>query len=71
MFRNGLVGGGSPHIPSKCIAICPLSFPQVQYENARLEPVWSQEVVETLDTYSDLYVPMYPSPAKLEKYALE
>lgn len=30
----------------------------VQYENAREEPVWSQENVETLDENSDLYVPM-------------
>jgi beta-galactosidase len=40
----------------------------VQYENARVEPIWSQENVEKIDTNTDIYVPMYPSPAKLEKY---
>ena len=41
----------------------------VQYENARLEPGWSTEGVETIDTNTDLFVPMYPSPLKLERYA--
>jgi len=41
----------------------------VQYENARLEPGWSTEQLETIDVGTDLYVPMYPSPAKLELYA--
>ena len=30
----------------------------VQYENARDEPLWSQEEVETLDANSDIYAPM-------------
>ena len=41
----------------------------VQYENARVEPGWSTENVETIDHDTDLYVPMYPSPDKLERYA--
>ena len=41
----------------------------MQYENARLEPGWSTEQLETIDVGTDLYVPMYPSPAKLELYA--
>ena len=41
----------------------------VQYENARIEPGWSTEQIETIDYNTDIYVPMYPSPAKLEKYA--
>lgn len=41
----------------------------VQYENARSEPLWSQEEVETLDANSDIYAPMYPSHAKLLRYA--
>ena len=39
------------------------------YENARVESIWSQEYVETIDTNTDIYVPMYPSPKKLERYA--
>jgi len=39
-----------------------------QYEHARIEPGWSQENIETIDTNTDIYCPMYPSPAKLEKY---
>ena len=41
----------------------------VQYENARVEPGWSTNDIETIDGDTDLYVPMYPSPAKLEEYA--
>eukprot|EP00930_Biecheleria_cincta_P030961 TRINITY_DN21459_c0_g3_i1.p1 TRINITY_DN21459_c0_g3~~TRINITY_DN21459_c0_g3_i1.p1 ORF type:complete len:1349 (+),score=180.65 TRINITY_DN21459_c0_g3_i1:346-4047(+) len=41
----------------------------VQYEHARLEPGWSTEQLETIDMNTDIYCPMYPSPAKLEKYA--
>ena len=40
----------------------------VQYENAH-EPGWDTNEIETIDGNTDLYVPMYPSPAKLEKYA--
>ena len=42
----------------------------VQYENARVEPTWDSNEVETIDGDTDIYVPMYPTPAKLEKYAL-
>lgn len=31
----------------------------VQYENARIQPIWSQEEIETLDEDTDIYVPMY------------
>lgn len=41
----------------------------VQYENARVEPGWSSNNIETIDADTDLYVPMYPSHAKLETYA--
>ena len=41
----------------------------MQYENARLEPSWSTHDIETIDADTDVYVPMYPSPAKLERYA--
>jgi beta-galactosidase len=30
----------------------------VQYENARVQPIWSQEDIETLDQNTDIYVPM-------------
>ena len=43
----------------------------VQYENARLEPMWDSERLETIDYNTDLYVPMYPTPAKLLTYALK
>ena len=43
----------------------------VQYENARIEPGWDTEEVETLDADTDIYCPMYPSPAKLLRYAVE
>ena len=41
----------------------------VQYENARVEPGWDTEEVETIDADTDIYCPMYPSPAKLLRYA--
>jgi beta-galactosidase/beta-glucuronidase len=41
----------------------------VQYENARLEPMWDTERLESIDYNTDIYVPMYPSPAKLLAYA--
>jgi len=41
----------------------------VQYENARLEPMWDSERLESIDYNTDLYVPMYPTPAKLLAYA--
>eukprot|EP00615_Pteridomonas_danica_P012437 CAMPEP_0114370690 /NCGR_PEP_ID=MMETSP0101-20121206/32720_1 /TAXON_ID=38822 ORGANISM="Pteridomonas danica, Strain PT" /NCGR_SAMPLE_ID=MMETSP0101 /ASSEMBLY_ACC=CAM_ASM_000211 /LENGTH=595 /DNA_ID=CAMNT_0001522387 /DNA_START=23 /DNA_END=1806 /DNA_ORIENTATION=- len=40
----------------------------VQYENARIQPIWSQEEIETIDQNTDIYVPMYPSHAKLRKF---
>ena len=40
----------------------------VQYENARVEPTWSTDALETIDSNTDIYCPMYPSPAKLLKY---
>ncbi|KAL1527440.1 hypothetical protein AB1Y20_016106 [Prymnesium parvum] len=41
----------------------------VQYENAREEVGWDTERIETIDYNTDIYCPMYPSPAKLERYA--
>eukprot|EP00929_Paragymnodinium_shiwhaense_P078999 TRINITY_DN41006_c0_g1_i1.p1 TRINITY_DN41006_c0_g1~~TRINITY_DN41006_c0_g1_i1.p1 ORF type:complete len:1244 (+),score=201.97 TRINITY_DN41006_c0_g1_i1:43-3774(+) len=41
----------------------------VQYEQARIEATWSTCELETIDTNTDIYCPMYPSHAKLEKYA--
>ena len=41
----------------------------VQYENARVEPGWDTHELETIDGDTDIYCPMYPSPAKLERYA--
>jgi beta-galactosidase len=41
----------------------------VQYENARLEPMWDSERLETIDFNTDIYAPMYPTPAKLLAYA--
>ena len=41
----------------------------VQYENAREEVGWDTERLEVIDTNTDIYCPMYPSPAKLELYA--
>lgn len=43
----------------------------VQYENARIEEVWSTEKMETIDTDTDIYCPMYPSQAKLARYGQE
>ena len=40
----------------------------VQYEHARIEPVWDTEKAETIDTNIDIFVPMYPSQAKLQRY---
>ena len=41
----------------------------VQYENARIEPSWDTDKVETIDSNTDIYCPMYPSPSKLVAYA--
>jgi beta-galactosidase len=41
----------------------------VQYENARVEALWDTHNLETIDSNTDIYCPMYPSPAKLLKYA--
>ena len=41
----------------------------VQYEHARLEPVWTTNDLETIDQNTDIFCPMYPSHEKLEKYA--
>ena len=41
----------------------------MQYENARLEPMWDSERLETIDYNTDIYAPMYPTPSKLETYA--
>ena len=41
----------------------------VQYENAREESGWDTERLEAIDTNTDIFCPMYPSPAKLELYA--
>ncbi|EKX43730.1 hypothetical protein GUITHDRAFT_159769 [Guillardia theta CCMP2712] len=41
----------------------------VQYENARMEPLWDTERIETIDFNTDVYAPMYPSPAKIQLYA--
>ena len=43
----------------------------VQYENARLEPGWMSDEVETIDADTDIYCPMYPTPSKLAKYAIQ
>jgi len=40
----------------------------VQYENARLEPGWQTNKIETIDDNTDIYCPMYPSHEKLEEY---
>jgi hypothetical protein len=41
----------------------------VQYENARVEELWSSDAIETIDANTDIYAPMYPTPAKLRAYA--
>ena len=41
----------------------------VQYENARAEELWDTNKMETIDANTDIYCPMYPSPAKLLAYA--
>eukprot|EP00405_Crypthecodinium_cohnii_P013196 CAMPEP_0206442070 /NCGR_PEP_ID=MMETSP0324_2-20121206/13619_1 /ASSEMBLY_ACC=CAM_ASM_000836 /TAXON_ID=2866 /ORGANISM="Crypthecodinium cohnii, Strain Seligo" /LENGTH=1304 /DNA_ID=CAMNT_0053909875 /DNA_START=80 /DNA_END=3994 /DNA_ORIENTATION=+ len=40
-----------------------------QYEHARIEPGWSTEWLETIDSNTDIFCPMYPSQAKLGRYA--
>lgn len=40
----------------------------VQYEHARLEPGWCTENFETMDFNTDIYCPMYPSQAKMDRY---
>ncbi|CAJ1338284.1 unnamed protein product [Effrenium voratum] len=40
----------------------------VQYEHARIEPVWATETMETIDVNTDIFCPMYPSQQKLENY---
>ena len=41
----------------------------MQYENARLEESWDSNKLESIDTNTDIYCPMYPTPAKLRVYA--
>ena len=41
----------------------------VQYENARLEETWDSNDLENIDSNTDIYCPMYPTPAKLMAYA--
>eukprot|EP00927_Polykrikos_kofoidii_P079630 TRINITY_DN76423_c0_g1_i1.p1 TRINITY_DN76423_c0_g1~~TRINITY_DN76423_c0_g1_i1.p1 ORF type:complete len:1270 (+),score=188.45 TRINITY_DN76423_c0_g1_i1:93-3902(+) len=40
----------------------------VQYEHARLKPGWDTEKQEEIDENTDIFVPMYPSQAKLARY---
>jgi beta-galactosidase len=40
----------------------------VQYEHARHEPTWQSDTIETIDTNTDIFCPMYPSHVKLELY---
>eukprot|EP00971_Amphidinium_carterae_P260561 5169579-Amphidinium_carterae.1 len=43
----------------------------VQYEHARLEPVWDTNKLESIDQNTDIYCPMYPSHEKLERYGAQ
>jgi len=40
----------------------------VQYEQARYEPEWKTDSLETIDQNTDIFCPMYPSHEKLELY---
>mmetsp|Transcript_54974 Transcript_54974/g.170645 ORF Transcript_54974/g.170645 Transcript_54974/m.170645 type:complete len:1119 (-) Transcript_54974:41-3397(-) len=41
----------------------------VQYENARVEPGWTTNGIETITANTDIFCPMYPSYSKIEEYA--
>ncbi len=36
----------------------------MQYEHARLEPTWTTNEMESIDTNTDIFCPMYPSQAR-------